>query len=452
MVRDFFPQLAFFPGLQLANNLELDEWVVGAPGDIAWRSPSFRQQSERLLASFGSVGFPKPALVWHRTRGFDGTAIDDQAALAIRNAVRFAVLDANDHIHDKLNRGHFLGTSEHATFFRQPIDELTSAISHVEEGFWSRQMIGGYKIGERPLTLPQGLYPLARPVRVSTKLAAAVYAAFQRTDETSSRIKVALEWHADVAANAPAVGGQHRVIALKTAFEALLGNSSWQCGRLLRELFEGATAGHQQSLPWSGLVWSPHEFLLNRTFEKKKVTKSCVRSELEEWFHALAMARNAIIHQGARPQLAFPAPPERPLSRYRGHLIEVGERVCREAIKATLGPDVLLCALLTARRRTQEFIDALSGGTGTDELETPPSSRPAQATPTATARSVAEILAPWGGVAPNEVSLRPAPGTNGQFWIATCDAGKTGVDNAEAKLLRAAGAEEALPCYFEMCV
>jgi hypothetical protein len=63
----------------------------------------------------------------------------------------------------------------------------------------------------------------------------------------------------------------------------------------------------------------------------------------------LAEARNGVIHTGRLTTWEYTAPSERPLSRYTGHLLLIGERVLREAIKATLGPQVLLCGALARR-------------------------------------------------------------------------------------------------------
>ena len=62
-------------------------------------------------------------MLWHRDRGFDGTKPTDEEIAAIRAAVTFAVLDANDRISDDGNKGWHLATTENADIFIQPIDE-----------------------------------------------------------------------------------------------------------------------------------------------------------------------------------------------------------------------------------------------------------------------------------------------------------------------------------------
>jgi hypothetical protein len=77
-----------------------------------------------------------------------------------------------------------------------------------------------------------------------------------------------------------------------------------------------------------------------------------IRSELEDWFMAFAEVRNEIIHEGTLSTHIYEAPPERPLSRYAGPLFWTADRVLREAVKALLGAEVLLCAQL---RRAAEM-------------------------------------------------------------------------------------------------
>jgi hypothetical protein len=60
----------------------------------------------------------------------------------------------------------------------------------------------------------------------------------------------------------------------------------------------------------------------------------------------LAAARNSVIHDGVLSVTDYEAPQERPISRYKGSLFWIGDRLAREAIKASLGAELLLCARL----------------------------------------------------------------------------------------------------------
>ena len=145
---------------------------------------------------------------------------------------------------------------------------------------------------------------------------------------------------------------EQRLIALKTGFEALFNTSSSAEGaRKLRALFVDTTRRHRDLLPWSGLLWTPDERKdLWRWFWLPKGSRQIERrDEIEDWFKTLADARNDVIHRGRLTSEVYQPPLERPLSRYVGHLLWVGERVLREAIKAKLGADVLLCGAIARR-------------------------------------------------------------------------------------------------------
>lgn len=100
-----------------------------------------------------------------------------------------------------------------------------------------------------------------------------------------------------------------------------------------------------------GRLWTPNERGdLWRWFWLPKGHRNIERrDEIEDWFKTLADARNDVIHRGSLKNEVYQPPLERPMSRYVGHLLWVGERVLREAIKAKLGPDVLLCGALARR-------------------------------------------------------------------------------------------------------
>ncbi len=93
------------------------------------------------------------------------------------------------------------------------------------------------------MPLPDGTLPLQRAVSPSIKLIESTYAAIlDIASPENRRLAVALEWHASVMANSPAVTIQQRIIALKTAFEALVVESDSRKGaRLLQQHFERAT-------------------------------------------------------------------------------------------------------------------------------------------------------------------------------------------------------------------
>lgn len=223
------PILSFFPAIQLARNIELGEWAIGAPAEtVAWRPEPFRELARTLLESAVRREFRHPALLWHRERGFDGSVPTDDEARAIQAAVRFAVLDNNDQVSRDHNTGHYLATSENGVFYRQPIDEVGRSVAHEEGGALKSALIGGWRIGERPVSLPDATQAIIRPVAISQCLAAAVYAAVLAKGRAAQRIALAIEWHAIALANPKAVTLQQRVIALKDWLRSTVGRKQFR--------------------------------------------------------------------------------------------------------------------------------------------------------------------------------------------------------------------------------
>jgi hypothetical protein len=460
------PCIGFFPALPLAETAKLDlgEWVVGRPpSDMAWRSERFRELVEKLIGSFTGDGFASPALLWQRERGLDGQPPSPADYEAIQAAVRFAVLDANDRVSKGPNAAYHLATAENAELYVQPIDETDGSIAFREGGALKSILSGGWTIGQRPCPLPDAVVPIVFPLHVSRRIAKAVFSALVAVpDVRQGRVRIALEWHADAMKNPRAITLQHRLIALKTGFEALLGTSDSREGaRRLRKLFEDATRAHSNLLPWAGVLWSPNERVdLARVHIRKRQQRPDMRSEIEDWFMTLAEARNAVIHEGKLTVTEFTLV-ERPLSPYKGNLFWVGERLLREAIKARLGADVLLGPLIAEHVQWERIIAEIAQTRASHEPEAivGPVSVPS-ATETRPPRPLSDILDVLGCRAANEVLLERAAGgasfseeaaremamTVRDAWVAQGPSGRSVLISAkERMLLERHGAEQKLP-------
>lgn len=126
---------------------------------------------------------------------------------------------------------------------------------------------------------------------------------------------------------------EDRLIDLKTAFDALTGESSGvRVARLVRERFEALVPHGANRMSASHMLWRPAEAERIRMVpnargdpEQRTVT------DLEEWFAHFAAARNAVVHKAAHPKLK---PPLR--NRYRGPYFHTAERMLRECIHASL--------------------------------------------------------------------------------------------------------------------
>jgi hypothetical protein len=355
------PFFSFFPALPLSKTLRLGDWCIGKPDNaVAWRSPRFKDLVSKHVATFEKEGFKGGAWMWHSARGFDGSKPEPDVEAAIRATICFVALDANDHVRDDPNAANLLSTSENAELHIQPIDEQKGYITHQRGGLLRQVMSGGWKIGDDMVSLPDAVVRLLQPVVPSQHLATELSNALLNDTPVNRRIRIALEWHRFALSNSAAVSWQQRLISLKTGFEAISGESKTHlCARYLRHLFERTTSPHADHLPWAGILWSPRERTdLARTWTKNNVPQYVKRSELEEWFHALGDARNEIIHEGTFTTGVYDAPAERPLSRYAGPLFWTADRVLREAVKALLGAEVLLCGRLREVELIQRFLPA----------------------------------------------------------------------------------------------
>lgn len=453
------PAFSYFPALSVRSTFQLGPWSIGSlPDDVAWRSPRFESLVRGLLAALAEGGFRDPAVVWRTDAGLNGDAPDRPTAAAMQAAVRFAALDANDQSEGSLNRGRELATAENGVLHVQPVAEDDGRVTLERGGALNRTLIGGWQLGDQSPSLPDAVVAI-EPVRICTGLALEVFRAWRKPSRRAQRLKVAIEWHAMAMANPDAVTLQQRLIAIKTGFEALLGSSnSRDAAKRLRKLFEDATQPATQHLPWAGLLWSPNERDLARTLRSRGQVVPDTRSEIEDWFMALADARNAVIHEGVLRSVDYTAPKERPLSRYKGSLFWKGERILREAVKARLGTEVLLCGLLQERRRWEklgpELVEALQAAAEAPQSAAPQldeSELEAEPEPEVV-RTVAELVAGLGATAPNEILFRIHSSENWPpNWEAEFNESVEVVNDAEKRALEAAGAEEELRPWIELC-
>ena len=453
----------FFPALPVRRNLELGEWIVGSPPPaLAWAPGKFRELSVAFYKSFEKSDLRGGALLWHKDRGFDGSKPSDPELAAIRAAVTLAALDTKDRLPEE-DDGNIAGsvvTTENAMLFVQPIDEVRGRVLHERGGLLKGSWVIGVPIGGDPPPVADAVQPMSESVPASPKLARALFETILKGNEDGTAIAAAAEWHRAALVNPAAVTMEQRLIALRIGFEALLHESdSWACARKLRELFERSTVAHRHLLPRSGLLWSPFERTdLNRTYRKKSGKEAPVqRTELEDWFMAFADARNQVVHRGGLSTWSYPPPPEHPLSRYAGWLLWKGERILREAIKATLGAEILLCGPIAQSALDEAAIEELrqlQASIPSDDAA------PSSATEVATPRSLSDLLAELsctnanlvtveGRYNPHLTASRRRVRQDGSRW-GPMDF-TMGVSEAERDILIQAGAEEELPNDWRPC-
>lgn len=192
------------------------------------------------------------------------------------------------------------------------------------------------------------------------------------------------------------------------------------------------------------------------------------RTPLEDWFMYLAEARNRIIHDGELSMTEYAPPRKHRRSPYRGHLFWTGERILREAIKARLGPHILLCGRIREWQRFKEMateLNAMRAHTG--EAEAEPELPPTDANAEAPSRDTSELLRLLDTTeaadillskavaipsADNEIASRNAHSA-AQWWVAENPDSEISirVTRGEKEALLVAGAQIATSDYVEPC-
>jgi hypothetical protein len=168
-------------------------------------------------------------------------------------------------------------------------------------------------------------------------------------------------------------------------------------------------------------------------------------------------ARNQVVHRGGLSTWIYPPPPEHPLSRYAGWLFWKGERILREAIKATLGAEVLLCGPIAQSALDEAAIEELrqlQASIASDDAA------PSSPTEVGTPRSLSQLLAEVGCANANLVTIegRYDPHLTASRRLVRKDGSRwgsidftMGVSEAERDVLIQAGAEEELPDDWGLC-
>lgn len=135
--------------------------------------------------------------------------------------------------------------------------------------------------------------------------------------------------------NSPSISETDRLVFLKTASEALTGETrrSVDAARALRAVFEDAVGQEGDGVGLDQLLWHSDEPTFTRSWIRAGRQAEYELSALEHWYMALADARNDVVHAVASPTLVY----AQRGSLYEGPLVEVADRVMREAIAVELG-------------------------------------------------------------------------------------------------------------------
>ena len=332
------PVLTAFPYLPLAQPLQVGPWTVAPLSEFkgTWASSRFETSARAFLAAFRTPAggdLENPAVV-ARHGALDGCAPTPAERNVLERAVGFAVIDSNPYWADETKyAGHQIATSDNADLWVQPLDTVGHWIT-LERGSRIRTTIGGHRLTDGGFMIPSPLeLNLPMVVRCDDLTADALYRLLTSSPD-AHRIRTAVDWLLKSWKNSASISEVDRIVFLKTALEALTGESSTQtAGPALVTLFSDAATQEGEGIGLSGLLWSPSESTRTRTWSSGGKVHTQDVSELEHWYGALADARNEIIHEGANSQRSY----SEDGSPYVGPIAEVADRVTREAILVAMG-------------------------------------------------------------------------------------------------------------------
>jgi len=339
------PCLAFCPYLEVSDSIEFADWELGPleAFENRWADERFKAQAGRFLAKFvddTGKGIKRPSILCRRGVPLDGSmpSVEEMAALEL--AIAFGFLDENPR---RSSTSRFEGwkviTSDNAEVFFWPLN-LDSGQVLVTTGAMLRSGSGGYGIRDPELVIrpPLDLCLVGWHRSAEPALLDAVYRTVLGSLRTpgsnvaADRLRVAVRWFVKAWWNTATVDYQDRIVFLKTAFEAITGESrSRESARTLRGMFERLPDTTLQNS--EELIWSPAERAVHPWVSKgKKKEIRELLTDLELWFMNFADARNRIIHEGVGFDLEHKS--ENPA--YDGNLVFTAEFLLRAAIKAAL--------------------------------------------------------------------------------------------------------------------
>ncbi|HVC78580.1 MAG TPA: hypothetical protein VND96_18900 [Candidatus Micrarchaeaceae archaeon] len=176
-------------------------------------------------------------------------------------------------------------------------------------------------------------------MRLNGELGTALYSILldeSADGDLAKRIGTAIRWLAKSWRNTVSLGAEDQVVMIRTALEALTGTSKTRRAiAWLEQTFDALRQhGAHDARFTEHLLWSPDERPTREITLPGRDGKPETHAvtDLGHWFSTFGHARHQIVHEGVVPQLTY----ELDGSRYNGPLFHTGERLTREAIKASL--------------------------------------------------------------------------------------------------------------------
>ncbi len=219
---------------------------------------------------------------------------------------------------------------------------MTRVRRATQRGAIVRVLTGGYRLDDPRFAVraPLELH-LPLRMRVNAELAAAIYRVVRGDHDAldavlARRIATAVRWLAKAWRNTPSIGADDQVVMIRTGLEALTGTSKTRNAITFVEATFDAlrTRGATDARFTEHMLWTPGE-VPRRAFSYIAAdgrAKTINLTDLGHWLSTFGETRHLIVHEGAFPKLVY----DEPGSRYNGPLFHTGERLLREAIKASL--------------------------------------------------------------------------------------------------------------------
>lgn len=365
------PVVIACPYLPLATPITFAGWWIGplTAFEGPWRDRGLENRARRFLGAFrlATGAITRPTLIARVVTGVDGVPPTREEIGALETTIAFAAIHTNPYWDASTTSmlGHSIVTADNADLWVQPLAE-NGGIA-LERGFRRRTLSGGHSVFDDAFIVPSPVevdLPL-QSVRLDEDLVDAMYAVLSEASEPGGlnrRVAVAAHWLTKTWKNTPSLTEHDRVVDLKTAIEALAGTSDRvEVGEAIVSLFRSAVTQEGAGAGVDELAWSPSEQMVVRTWTNKSgQSRSEPVTAIEHWLHKLADVRNGIVHEGASPDLTYEAEG----SQYTGPMLEVGDRVVREAITVAIGacghPRVWRRGLSRARFDALRRLDQMS--------------------------------------------------------------------------------------------
>jgi hypothetical protein len=284
------PDVWLLPYLPLTAECQVGPYALVPFRDFGRRHATNQvvyNEVRRLRTAYrvGSMGLPVGALVVPVNSRIGGDELERERFPALHSAVLAATIEANPILvgaDEEGNTGHATATAENAKMFGHP---LTGERSYVTET-GAMVTVLAMQSSEPGRPLPK-IHPppnLPEPMFFSfdVEYVGALHDALSRDADEARRLALTIDWLNITWSNNEDVGARTRVLAYRSAFEALLGG-------------EANTQKQREAL--SSLLDDPKaKKRLRRWTEYNGKERAFQLTDLEWWFQSFSLLRNRISH------------------------------------------------------------------------------------------------------------------------------------------------------------